>query len=177
VTDATAPVIGGIVWVGTPLDDVRYGGLYDDRLSGLGGDDDLRGRGGNDVIKGGDGADLVIGRAGDDRLFGNADDDLVRGGDGNDELSGGKGRDFLNGGHGDDTLKGGPGRDIFVFRRLSGEDRIVDFDPQKDRIDLPERFDFSLRQVGLDVELELEGQVLTIDGVALTDLDPPGIFI
>jgi hypothetical protein len=27
------------------------------------------------------------------------------------------------------------------------------------------------------VELELEGQVLTIDGVALTDLDPPGIFI
>jgi len=60
-------------------------------------------------------------------MFGGADDDI---------LIGGKGSDRLNGGRGDDTLTGDDGRDIFIFSRNSGEDRITDFNNNKERIDL-----------------------------------------
>lgn len=73
------------------------------------------------VLEGGDGADLLLGAAGDD---------VLRGGDGNDVLAGGAG---------DDLLTGGAGADSFVWRAgESGTDRITDFTPGEDSLDLSE---------------------------------------
>ena len=72
----------------------------------------------SDIIRGGNGSDHIEGFAGNDRLFG------------------GKGNDFLDGGTGNDFLKGGPGADTFKFDANFGHDRIADFQPGVDKIDL-----------------------------------------
>ncbi|MCF7732625.1 MAG: type I secretion C-terminal target domain-containing protein [Akkermansiaceae bacterium] len=65
----------------------------------------------------------------------------MRGGFGNDRLSGGAGDDTLSGGAGDDILTGSAGSDRFVFGGVdTGRDRITDFDPQQDIIDLSAPF-------------------------------------
>jgi Ca2+-binding RTX toxin-like protein len=53
-------------------------------------------------------------------------------------LDGGTGRDFLDGGAGHNTLTGGPGRDKFVFDTpaASSFDRIMDFAPGVDKMEL-----------------------------------------
>jgi len=65
-----------------------------------------------------DGADLLIGAAGGGTLHGGA------------------GRDLLVDAGGRDMFSGGAGSDIFVFSSDAGEDRILDFNPAEDRIDL-----------------------------------------
>jgi len=106
--------------------------------------------GGNDTVFGSDGADEINGGAGHDVLWGNAGDDLILGRNGNDVLWGGEGDDVLRGGDGDDVLiggpgqdrlQGGPGADVFRFLDVSESvrgraDRIVDFEPGVDLIDL-----------------------------------------
>lgn len=52
---------------------------------------------------------------------------------GNDRLDGG---DVLLGGTGNDRLIGGLGADVFVFTLGDGRDRIDDFDPVNDLLDL-----------------------------------------
>jgi Ca2+-binding RTX toxin-like protein len=108
----------------------------------MGGDmaDTLRGTGGADTLYGsinnGGGAqdgDLLMGFGGRDRLFGRKGDDT---------LMGGNGRDTLTGGGGADLLYGGAGADVFRFATYADfadgptRDRIADFDPTEDRIDL-----------------------------------------
>lgn len=71
----------------------------------------------------------------------NAAPRIVRGGFGQDQLSGGAGDDVLSGGGGDDALTGGPGSDRFVFGAVDGgRDRITDFEPARDCLDLSALF-------------------------------------
>ncbi len=85
----------------------------------------------------------AIGGSGDDRLTGNGQDNVLRGKKGNDKLVGKKGddklvgsggSDKLVGGSGDDKLVGSGGRDKFVFKNNFDQDRIQDFQNNKDTI-------------------------------------------
>ena len=77
------------------------------------------------------------GTRGDDVLVGNAC---------NNVLIGKAGNDTLDGGAGDDFLIGGKGRDTFVYSE--GYDLIVNFDEEKDRLDLGDL------QYGIDYIIE-----------------------
>jgi Ca2+-binding RTX toxin-like protein len=139
---------------GTSGPDVLFGADGADRLRGLGGDDTLEGLRGNDSLAGGAGADridggagrdvasggaggdVVAGGAGGDLLMGGPGNDVIDGGAGADVIAGGGGNDRIEGGAGNDTLRGGAGADVFVFRSGSGVDRIADFAPGEDAIDL-----------------------------------------
>ena len=69
-------------------------------------------------------------------LAGTAADDHLEGAAGDVTLQGGAGNDRLVAGTGVTTMWGGPGEDVFVFRPGGGTDRIMDFRPGHDRIDL-----------------------------------------
>ena len=108
------------------------GGAGRDRLFGGAGRDTLLGGPGNDHQSGGTGADLLIGGTGRD---------FLSGGSGRDRLEGGPGNDTLSGGSGADLLTGGAGADVFLFTapadsQPGARDRITDFDPARDRLDL-----------------------------------------
>ena len=110
-------------------------------LVGLDGDDGLEGRAAPDTLEGGDGDDVLGGLGGDDLLHGGAGADRLDGGFGRDTLDGGGGADLIVGGQGSDLLSGGPGADVFRFGYADGgtggaADRIADFAPGEDRIDL-----------------------------------------
>lgn len=88
--------------------------------------------------------------AGDDRITIQAANPLsqfrIYGGDGNDvvviagasddQVSAGGGDDRIDAGAGNDQMWGGLGADIFVLRAGSGQDRINDFAPGVDRLEL-----------------------------------------
>jgi Ca2+-binding RTX toxin-like protein len=112
---------------GTGHGDTLIGDNFNNRLNGKNGSDKLRGSGGDDVLNGGKG-----------------NDDL-KGGDSNDTLIGGDDNDVLNGEAGDDSMSGGRGSDRFVFGPGGGEDRILDFEDGKDKLDL-RGFGFSTLQ-------------------------------
>lgn len=78
----------------------------------------------------------LVGGAGADRLAGGADQDILYGADGDDLLLGGAGADVLIDGFGEDQLSGGAGADIFVLTHDGQRDRITDFDPGEDMLDL-----------------------------------------
>ena len=76
---------------------------------------------------------------------GSEGDDLLTGVAANESLQAGAGDDVLDGGGGRDLLAGGEGRDVFQFSRLEDSyrtssqgfaDRILDFNPGNDRIDV-----------------------------------------
>jgi Ca2+-binding RTX toxin-like protein len=136
-------------------DDSLRGGRLGDEIYGHDGADWAYGASGDDLIGGGAGSDTLIGGIGNDRLIGGADRDQLSGGAGNDSLDGGAGNDVLGGWDGADVLTGGAGRDIlgggvgadiFVFAGDFGVDRINDFAPGQDRIDLT-AFGLSFAQV------------------------------
>lgn len=134
------------------------GNGFGNTLTGNAGANLLRGGGGNDHLFGGAGNDRLGGGIGNDRLYGEA---------GNDRLYGGSGNDILTGGAGTDALNGGPGRDVFRFESIAdseagaARDRIVDFIPGLDRLDLR----------GLAVEAE---DLRYADGVLSVDADHDG---
>ncbi|ACO81203.1 Secreted mannuronan C-5 epimerase [Azotobacter vinelandii CA] len=89
----------------------------------------------------------ATGTEGSDNLLGTDANETLLGYGGNDTLNGGAGDDILVGGAGRDTLTGGAGADVFRFDALSDSqrnyttgdnqaDRILDFDPTLDRIDV-----------------------------------------
>lgn len=82
-----------------------------------------------------------VGSAGDDVLTGSSRDDILTGGAGDDQIFGGAGADILVDGAGQDTLTGGAGNDIFVLLMDGETDRVIDFTPGADRLDLS---DFTL---------------------------------
>lgn len=109
----------------------------DGMLLGQDGRDVLDGGAGNDTLAGGSGNDGLTGGDGNDVLTGQEGRDLLRGGAGDDVLDGGRGDDTLAGGAGFDVLSGGFGADVFVFAANGPAwDRITDFTPGQDRIDL-----------------------------------------
>ena len=81
-------------------------------------------------------APMLTGGTGADRLTGDARGDLISGGGGADTLDGGAGADILVDGAGSDVLTGGSGADWFVLSGDGASDRITDFDPSEDRLDL-----------------------------------------
>jgi serralysin len=155
---AEAQEPGGLTLRGGPSADVLAGGSGGDRIVGRDGEDRLEGGAGGDRIKGG---------AGDDRLFGGAGDDRLRGGAGDDRLEGGPGSD---------KLIGGSGADRFVLREGFGRDRILDFAPGEDRIDLRglvgdgDALGAALRQEDDRVELRLGEDRLILRDVELTEI-------
>ena len=76
-----------------------------------------------------------------DRVYGAATDDVLLGFGGNDLLIGGAGRDQVIGGDGNDTLVGDGTSvrgfdDIFIFRGDFGTDVILDFDVERDTLEI-----------------------------------------
>jgi RTX calcium-binding nonapeptide repeat (4 copies) len=87
------------------------------------------GTGADDRVRGTGFADRVFARGGDDRVIGGRGGDTLKGGAGGDRLAGGAGRDRLSGDAGADTF-------VFASAGHAGRDRIVDFAPGVDRVDL-----------------------------------------
>ncbi|MCU0570661.1 MAG: hypothetical protein MUF49_29305 [Oculatellaceae cyanobacterium Prado106] len=122
--------------------DFLFGGDNDDFLASGGGDDRLFGEEGDDVLYGEAGNDRLRGAEGDDTLVGGSGNDQLFGATGNDWLLGGPGNDLLDPGAGVDQMIGGAGADTFRFRdgstggRLNRLDRIRDFKPNQDSIEL-----------------------------------------
>jgi Ca2+-binding RTX toxin-like protein len=69
-------------------------------------------------------------------LNGSASADMILGEDGDEVVQGGAGADILGDGGGSDTLSGGADADLFVLSADGARDRIDDFQPGIDRIDL-----------------------------------------
>jgi Ca2+-binding RTX toxin-like protein len=69
-------------------------------------------------------------------LTGGGRDEVLQGGTGADRLEGGGGDDILVDGAGADRLTGGGGADLFILLEDGALDRIEDFDPLVDRLDL-----------------------------------------
>jgi Ca2+-binding RTX toxin-like protein len=78
----------------------------------------------------------IVAPQGGGTTSGTALGDILIGGDGNDHLRGLGGDDILEDGAGADTLEGGPGADRFILRADGAVDRIADFEPGIDRLDL-----------------------------------------
>ncbi|MEO0680485.1 MAG: fasciclin domain-containing protein [Pseudomonadota bacterium] len=186
--------------VGRGGSDVIRGGGGDDLLYGGGGADLMRGGKGDDALTGGGGSDIGLGARGDDALFGGgASDklhggrgadalkggqagDLLYGGKGEDDVDGGDGRDLVVGGRGDDEitggagadiLRGGRGEDVFVYETGDGRDRVGDFKPGADALDLSDlglasfaAFEALAQGRGPNTVLDFgDGDVLTLAGL------------
>ncbi|MCV3769065.1 calcium-binding protein [Rhizobium sp. TRM95796] len=175
----------GTVVLGTENNDLLRGRGGDDIVRGLGGNDNLYGGNGKDRVFGGDGDDTVRGGSGPDFLSGGAGRDKLWGNTGNDTLNGGSGKDRLVGGGGDDTLQGdstngGKYADVFVFHKDSGKDVVVDFDVDRDVLQISKGLNKinsaadvikKSTQVGDDVVINLgEGNKITLKDVKLSDL-------
>lgn len=103
---------------GTDAKDVLTGSVAANTLSG---------ENGNDTIYGGGGNDRIYGDIGNDRLFGGAGEDRIRGSDGKDVMTGGGNHDYFTFG---DSAHSGVGADK--------RNRITDFQPDLDKLDLSE---------------------------------------
>jgi len=85
------------------------------------------GRNGDTTINGYSGNDIIYGRDDtDDLIFQESGNAILLGQGGDDRIFAGKGDDLLDGGVGNDTLNGEGGNDTYLFRRGSGQDRIVE---------------------------------------------------
>lgn len=79
---------------------------------------------------------VEVGTAGQSNLSGTTGADLLVGGARNETIEGHGGRDILRDGAGVDDLWGGAGADVFILDRDGQVDRIRDFEPGVDQIDL-----------------------------------------
>lgn len=105
-------------------------------------------------------------RDGDGNLTGTGRRDILAAGGGGVALSGGSGDDILRDGTGQDTLTGGNGADIFILGADSHQDRILDFNPDLDRLDLS-AWGY-LRDVGqLSIQSRSYGATITFGGHSL----------
>jgi serralysin len=174
----------GRLW-GEQGDDVIYGDVLADEIHGEQGDDLVYGDAGDDSIFGEDGNDTLLGDGGADAMLGGFGDDIVWGGDGADRLRGSEGVDVVNGGAGNDVLSGdsgadhligGSGADLFQIAVGGGVDRVYDFDPLEDRVQIVPGQVFSWAQVGSDFIVYM-GEVgapdqLILQGVSINSLSP-----
>ena len=160
--NAVAPVI----WRGNGRNNTKNGAAGDDVLNGRGGKDRLDGKGGDDKLLGG---------AGNDRLTGGGGKDELNGGGGNDRILGGGGADEIIGGKGRDVLAGGAGRDAFVFGRNDGRDRVVDFQVNRDDLEITsgaKRFkQLEISQKGDDLHIVFGRTKVILEDVDRSDFD------
>ncbi|MCY7399196.1 MAG: hypothetical protein LH466_10220 [Sphingomonas bacterium] len=92
-----------------------------------------------DVVRFGTSGDDMISDAGRAIRYytdGGGGNDTLIGGTLFDTLVGGLGNDRLDGRQGNDNLVGGAGADTFIFTGVAGNDRILDFARNTDKIDL-----------------------------------------
>jgi len=162
----------------TSRGDVLVGSEFADEINGFLGNDTLQGGSGDDVVNGGGGDDVLHGNNGRDVLTGGDGDDRMLGGIGADTIFGNSGDDILRGGGGNDILSGGAGADIFIFYPTWDADVIVDFESDKDTIEL-RNFGFSdvdnalvmARQDGADVVFEFsDGDSLKVQNISIGEL-------
>jgi Ca2+-binding RTX toxin-like protein len=163
---------------GNDGNDFLLGGSGNDMLHGNEGTDTLSGETGNDTLYGGKQADILSGDkiddliGGNDLLFGNRENDQLFGGVANDTLLGGKDNDQLFGENGDDQLKGelgndtltgGGGADVFIIQLNGGNDQIVDFTDNVDKIGLSAGLTFqqlTINTVGNITNIAVGNQIL-----------------
>jgi RTX calcium-binding nonapeptide repeat (4 copies) len=107
---------------GTDSNDTLTGTINRDTISELAGDD---------LIKSEGGKDQVFGNGGSDELHGGNARDTIKSGPGADELFGEGSNDKLYGGTGADDPSGDKGAEYFDCGK--GVDKILDFNPQRDR--------------------------------------------
>lgn len=147
-------------------DDSILGNRHDDTMRAFGGDDRLYGKGGDDQL---------FGHNGNDTLRGGLAEDTLSGGTGDDLLGGFTGIDRLDGGRGNDLLTGGKFADVFVFRARDGFDRITDFNPDADRIEImtgADSFDdLRIRDTGRDATVSFADARITLAGVDAAQID------
>jgi len=77
-------------------------------------------------------------------------------------------------------LSGGDGVDTFVFDRKDGTDRIVDFTVGVDKIEIlaaGSLADLSFTVVGTGVRIGFSGTRITVDDIALADLQDAANFV
>ena len=193
---------------GSHLDDRLVGRAGGDTLRGYAGDDVAAGGkgrdridlgSGDDIARGGGGADFIVLGSGDDRANGGKGDDELQGGAGNDTLIGGAGRDTISGGPGSDLLAGGTGADLFLFdpnRELYeyGDpddlslsdftvslDRIVDFNPAEDRIEIdlggegPESLEF-VQEAAAVLVLYYGEAFIRIEAATVVEIESAGLL-
>jgi Ca2+-binding RTX toxin-like protein len=105
---------------------------------------------------GGDAADYIVGTSKAETLSGGGGADYIEANLGDDRLEGGLGNDILRPGWGLDTLIGGAGADTFVFELYGEIDTVLDFKAvEGDRLDLVGFSSFKIRQIGLDVVVDI----------------------
>ncbi len=104
---------------------------------------------------------------------------MLIGNSGANRLSGGAGNDILDGRKGNDILTGGSGADVFIFSKGGGRDKVTDFKPGTDRVDLshlPDVTSFTdlmrnhAYQSGDDVVIRAGNDTLTLEHVHLKSL-------
>lgn len=131
---------------------------------------------------------VVMGDASDGIFRGTARDDHLETGTGNNRLFGEAGDDRLvASGPGTSQLWGGAGADTFVFHPGGGTDRIMDFQPGLDRIDLSaypmlySRAGLTIQSTDWGARLTVQGDVIeirTLDGTSLTAANlPESVFL
>jgi uncharacterized surface protein with fasciclin (FAS1) repeats len=154
--------------IGSNRGDTISTGADADYASGLRGRDRLELGAGDDVGLGGRGRDTIDGGAGDD---------IVLGGNGRDRVLGGSGDDVISGGRGNDWVSGGAGEDRFVIDAGDRRERILDFTPGEDVVDLS-GFDLpGFAQLTIDdgpdgsALVTVDNFRLRIDGLTADDLD------
>jgi uncharacterized delta-60 repeat protein len=88
------------------------------------------------LIQGTESADRLVGSVVGDRIIAGAGNDVVSGGNGHDVIQGGQGRDVLTGGEGSDVFRYDSLADSFRTADGNFQDRITDFNPLTDKIDV-----------------------------------------
>ncbi|MGP1356705.1 calcium-binding protein, partial [Roseicyclus sp.] len=123
----------------------------------------------------------IVAPQGGGTTTGTALGDILIGGDGNDHLRGLGGDDILEDGAGADTLEGGPGADRFLLRTDGAVDRIADFEPGIDRLDLsdwPLLYDagqLTVTPTATGATVVWQGETLVIDRAGGGSLSPAEI--
>ncbi len=121
------------------------GSVWRDLFFGSVGDDLIRAGRGNDLLQGEGGDDILIGHVGFDTIQGGAGDDVIKGDGGNDRLT------------------GDAGSDRFFFQPGDDIDRVFDFTPGEDLLDV--------RKYGLaDFDAFLDAARTTNAGDTMIDL-------
>ena len=102
--------------------------------------------------------------------------DLIIGGSGAETLQGLQGNDFIHDGAGADTLYGGAGEDVFVFGLDSSTDRLADYEPNIDVIDVSDWGRFytadalTIKSTPTGAEISFGSNVLVVTSLSGTSL-------
>lgn len=163
--DGADSIVGG-----ADFDQVNGNKGADTIDGGAGGDDWLLGGQGDDVILARAGSNILNGNLGRDTVTGGSGADVVRGGQGDDLLNAGAGNDHLYGDLGNDMMSGGPGADVFHFAPGFGVDRILDFTPGEDRIELDGIAGYDLTQAGVDAVITVGADQIVLSNTSASAL-------